>query len=167
MVCNYCSSITIAMSDPRVFWSSIISKGKFISFTKTRYGKIRVRQIEVCGPFYLEIITTCLTLASYHQPEEDTTNAWTPANAPIVEIPAMFDVEQSGDCKVMASSQHHKTWIRPWDWAKDLGQNMFIQIDFNSARCFVSYNISHEICTRFLLCCALLWLYIDWFSHIH
>ena len=31
----------------------------------------------------------------------------------------------------------------------------------------VSYSISQEICTRILLCCALLWLYIDWFSHIH
>ena len=31
----------------------------------------------------------------------------------------------------------------------------------------VMYSISQEICTRFLLCCALLWLYIDWFSHIH
>ena len=30
-----------------------------------------------------------------------------------------------------------------------------------------TYSISKEICTRFLLCCALLWLYIDWFSHIH
>ena len=30
-----------------------------------------------------------------------------------------------------------------------------------------SYSISQEICTWFLLCCALLWLYIDWFSHIH
>ena len=29
------------------------------------------------------------------------------------------------------------------------------------------HSISQEICTRFLLCCALLWLYIDWFSHIH
>ena len=29
------------------------------------------------------------------------------------------------------------------------------------------YSISKEICTRVLLCCALLWLYIDWFSHIH
>ena len=29
------------------------------------------------------------------------------------------------------------------------------------------YSISQEICTRFLLCCALLWLFIDWFSHIH
>ena len=29
------------------------------------------------------------------------------------------------------------------------------------------YSISQEICPRFLLCCALLWLYIDWFSHIH
>ena len=31
----------------------------------------------------------------------------------------------------------------------------------------VMYSISQEICTRFLLCCALLWSYIDWFSHIH
>ena len=30
-----------------------------------------------------------------------------------------------------------------------------------------NYSISQEICTRFLLCCALLWLYIDWFSQIH
>ena len=29
------------------------------------------------------------------------------------------------------------------------------------------YSISQEICTRFLLCCALLWLYIDIFYHIH
>ena len=29
------------------------------------------------------------------------------------------------------------------------------------------YSISQEKCTRFFLCCALLWLYIDWFSHIH
>ena len=29
------------------------------------------------------------------------------------------------------------------------------------------YSISQEICTRFLLWSALLWLYIDWFSHIH
>ena len=29
------------------------------------------------------------------------------------------------------------------------------------------YSISQEICTRFLLCCALLWLNIDWFSHIY
>ena len=31
----------------------------------------------------------------------------------------------------------------------------------------ITYSISQEICTRLLLCCALLWLYIDWFSHIH
>ena len=29
------------------------------------------------------------------------------------------------------------------------------------------YSISQEICTRFLLCCAFLWLYIDWWSLIH
>ena len=33
--------------------------------------------------------------------------------------------------------------------------------------CCCGYSISQEICTRFLLCCALLWLYIDWISHIH
>ena len=32
---------------------------------------------------------------------------------------------------------------------------------------YFTYSISQEICTRFLLCCALLWFYIDWFSHIH
>ena len=32
---------------------------------------------------------------------------------------------------------------------------------------YTGFSISQEICTRFLLCCALLWLYIDWFSHIH
>ena len=32
---------------------------------------------------------------------------------------------------------------------------------------YLKYSISQEMCTRFLLCCALLWLYIDWFSHIH
>ena len=32
---------------------------------------------------------------------------------------------------------------------------------------YSSYSISQEICIRFLLCCALLWLYIDWFPQIH
>ena len=32
---------------------------------------------------------------------------------------------------------------------------------------YSAYSISQEICTQFLLCCALMWLYIDWFSHIH
>ena len=29
------------------------------------------------------------------------------------------------------------------------------------------YSTSQEICTRLLLCCALLWLCTDWFTHIH
>ena len=41
----------------------------------------------------------------------------------------------------------------------------------NGCPCIVKirgiYSISQEICTRSLLCFALLWLYIDWFSHIH
>ena len=40
----------------------------------------------------------------------------------------------------------------------------FIQI---ALKLLGRYSISQEISTRFLLCCALLWLYIDWFSHIH
>ena len=37
----------------------------------------------------------------------------------------------------------------------------------NPRKIYIRYSISQEICTRFLLCCALLWLYIDRFSHIH
>ena len=40
-----------------------------------------------------------------------------------------------------------------------------LRINWYSSLCI--YSISQEICTRLLLCCALLWLYIDWFSHIH
>ena len=40
-------------------------------------------------------------------------------------------------------------------------------ITLDSTRPSNTYSISQEICTRFLLCCALLWLYNDWFSHIH
>ena len=47
----------------------------------------------------------------------------------------------------------------------------FLEVPWYSCfpRCspWLLYSISQEICTRFLLCCALLWLYIDWFSHIH
>ena len=32
---------------------------------------------------------------------------------------------------------------------------------------YLGYSISQEICTRFLLCYVLLWLYPDWFIHIH
>ena len=45
-----------------------------------------------------------------------------------------------------------------------LGLNVLRINTFNNSPL---YSISQEICTRFLLCCALLWLYIDWFSHIH
>ena len=36
----------------------------------------------------------------------------------------------------------------------------------NIVHIYTGYSISQEKCTRFLLCCALLWLYTDWFSHI-
>ena len=39
--------------------------------------------------------------------------------------------------------------------------------NLSNATHWAMYSIPQEICIRFLLCCALLWLYIDWFSHIH
>ena len=53
-------------------------------------------------------------------------------------------------CMIFFSSSHRGTI-----WSKTLIDT----ID--------SYSISQEICTRLLICCALLWLYIDWFSNIH
>ena len=62
------------------------------------------------------------------------------------------------------------TLIRPtklvhnhWESEK-IERNQVHRINFHY---YASYSISQEICTRILLCCALLWLYIDWFSHFH
>ena len=46
------------------------------------------------------------------------------------------------------------------------GRNAWSHVEMDKVSIRI-YSISQEICTRFLLCCALLWLYIDWFSHIH
>ena len=45
----------------------------------------------------------------------------------------------------------HEWYTRPVSFWKQ--RNFCYEIDW--------YSISQEICTRFLLCCALLWLYID------
>ena len=56
------------------------------------------------------------------------------------------------------------TWpdgkLLSWRWSSYI-------VWFSSRMRHNVYSISQQICTRFLLCCALLWLYIDWFSHIH
>ena len=39
--------------------------------------------------------------------------------------------------------------------------NVIPQCELQQQRTSCTYSISQEICTRFLLCCALLWLYID------
>ena len=57
--------------------------------------------------------------------------------------------------------------IWPWNFTDDLENQQGTSSIPIQALCIISYSISQEICTRFLLCCALLWLYIDWFSHIH
>ena len=72
---------------------------------------------------------------------------------------------------------YHNTWIEvgSWHYKRNIN-NSLDQKQTMRHRCIEStyikpskpvYSISQEICTRFLLCCALLWLYIDWFSHIH
>ena len=72
-------------------------------------------------------------------------------------------------------------WVVPLEYSSSCfyaisRQEMWRLLDFWPRRCQIhvtthyihgAYSISQEICTRFLLCCALLWLYIDWFSHIH
>ena len=58
----------------------------------------------------------------------------------------------------------HLSYHRGWCQAARFIMGIRISV---RRRIFNGYSISQEICTRFLLCCALLWLYIDWFSHIH
>ena len=64
----------------------------------------------------------------------------------------------SGLSIVLFISNYDSTVTSKGHWKTDHLKKM--------SRCNSS-SISQEICTRFLLCCALLWLYIDWFSHIH
>ena len=60
---------------------------------------------------------------------------------------------------------HHLTMMTWAGWSmSEVSSAMCMSLVISS---IVMYSISQEICTRFLLCCALLWLYTDWFSHIH
>ena len=54
-----------------------------------------------------------------------------------------------------------------WRMCASLSLDEIIKHLFRRRDSCAFYSISQEICTRFLLCCALLGLYIDWFSHIH
>ena len=64
--------------------------------------------------------------------------------------------------------QHRSTWIGAWI-SNHIHCYMWDVMTLTHSRGTYSsaYSISQEICTRFSLCCALLWLYIDGFSHIH
>ena len=49
-----------------------------------------------------------------------------------------------------------------WNWWRKWGVVLGLELMYMRQGIFGnSYSISQEICTRFLLCCALLWLYID------
>ena len=73
---------------------------------------------------------------------------------------------------VFASESSHSMWASIY---RPVGRKCRIMAldgssmtaSMHSAVSVPTYSISQEICTRFLLCCALLWLYLDWFSHIH
>ena len=55
-----------------------------------------------------------------------------------------------------------------WPWYNHIIASMPLKSSNHSrTKQRVNYSISQEIRTRSLLCCGLLWLYIDWFSHIH
>ena len=67
-------------------------------------------------------------------------------------------------------SDRSEIWWIPISWLQDLTRS-YEKTSFRLLRrgpgSWCCYSISQEICTRFLLCCASLWLYIDWFPHIH
>ena len=65
------------------------------------------------------------------------------------------------DCNNSVNSQMVIKWCSVIEYLLYCFLRSFIKFDTHT------YSISQEICTRFLLCCALLWLYIDWFSHVH
>ena len=76
---------------------------------------------------------------------------------------------------IPASNIKRRNHIAPiFDWQK-ITEYLYNETISKLDKCVSNYDtivchdcsISQEICTRFLLCCALLWLYIDWFSHIH
>ena len=77
-------------------------------------------------------------------------------------------------CSIMAAvlcafhhraSQYSRLCHVAWQaWSTLLQTKYVIFINHTSNDIAFMYSISQEICTRFLLCCALLWLYIDWFS---
>ena len=79
----------------------------------------------------------------------------------------------SGSCVVIwIPAIHGLQWIMSGVWRNDseIDQGKDFSIDMNLMEILFythPYSISQEICTQFLLCYALLWLYIDWFSHIH
>ena len=72
-----------------------------------------------------------------------------------------------GKCQIIVA-QYHMNIISNACYKVDIEKYIFF-IGFSkivncaSLLFWKIYSISQEICTRFLLCCALLWLYIDWF----
>ena len=108
----------------------------------------------------------------------NTNSSDTKLNNPVLTFSHRFQLT-----KLSTTSKLHITGISyiPWTWnenrfpkdkKKMLKKYILFYIKniisvFGQKHQNNTYSISQEICTRFLLCCALSWLYIDWFYHIH
>ena len=68
-------------------------------------------------------------------------------------------------CGIQLSLTHFNTSSDTQGLNRSVEEDTMEEISSISKHC--CYSISQEICTRFLLYCALLWLYIVWFPHIH
>ena len=117
--------------------SNLQDSGSFFDLMCTEMG------INVCGHYHryfnLMICQSIISAAS--------TRCWSTVHPKIWTM-------------ILFSSNHHL--IHEWYISK---RHVIFQ-PYPTAE-NIRYSISQEICTRLLLCCALLWLNIDWFSHIH
>ena len=92
---------------------------------------------------------------------------WWPVNSPH-KGPATLKIFSFADIIVYCKISCLPSYAANVATNKIQEKNMIVPLKNKTTfREVVEYSISQEICTRFLLCFALLWLYIDWFSHIH
>ena len=80
----------------------------------------------------------------------------------LCHVSAWQPVRVYGYNLIIASASEVLKYLQNW-----ISNNHFVLLLSNRFRAGAGATVSQEICTRFLLCCALLWLYIDWISHIH
>ena len=126
-------------------------------------------RIQACD-IYLQELTDCHQLWISIAPDEGVTLTWH-------RQPQYWHTFADRSCNVLClwlskvSANAFSHWLRPCPeadrkWPRKIYCTLHKQLNAAWFRCS-KYSISQEMCTWLLLCCALLWLYIDWFSHIH